>query len=102
MHREQPIVTESPDELKALLKHETNRQKRQRLHALYLFATASDDCFPKAELMWDGNMVYCRTRERTSALTSPAELICCALWCSQIAHVCPTPDNQALHPHDSI
>jgi putative transposase len=40
MHREQPIVTESPDELKALLKQQTNRQKRQRLHALYLFASA--------------------------------------------------------------
>ena len=40
MHREQPIVTESPDELKALLKQQTNRHKRQRLHALYLFASA--------------------------------------------------------------
>jgi transposase len=39
MHRERPIVTESPDELKALLKHEPDRQKRQRLHALYLFAS---------------------------------------------------------------
>jgi transposase len=39
MHRERPIVTESPDELKALLKLETHRQKRQRLHALYLFAS---------------------------------------------------------------
>ena len=39
MHRERPVVTESPDELKALLNHESQRQKRQRLHALYLFAT---------------------------------------------------------------
>jgi transposase len=40
MHRERPIVTESPDELKALLKQEPDRQKRQRLHALYLFASS--------------------------------------------------------------
>ena len=39
MHRERPLVTESPDELKALLNHETQRQKRLRLHALYLFAS---------------------------------------------------------------
>ena len=39
MHRERPLVTESPEELKALLNHETQRQQRQRLHALYLFAT---------------------------------------------------------------
>jgi transposase len=39
MHRDRPLVTESPDELKALLNHETQRQRRQRLHALYLFAT---------------------------------------------------------------
>lgn len=40
MHRERPIVTESPDDLKALLKHEPDRQKRQRLHAHYLFASS--------------------------------------------------------------
>ena len=39
MHREPPVVTESADELKALLNQETHRQKRQRLHALYLFAS---------------------------------------------------------------
>ena len=39
MHRERPLVTESPDELKVLLNHETQRQKHQRLHALYLFAS---------------------------------------------------------------
>ncbi len=39
MHRERPLVTESAEELKGLLKHETHRQKRQRLHALYLFAS---------------------------------------------------------------
>jgi transposase len=39
MHREQPVITESADELKAMLKQEPNRQKRQRLHALFLFAS---------------------------------------------------------------
>jgi transposase len=39
MHRERPVVTESADELKALLKQEPDRQKRQRLHALFLFAS---------------------------------------------------------------
>lgn len=39
MNRGQPLVTESADELKMLLKQESNRQKRQRLHALYLFAS---------------------------------------------------------------
>jgi transposase len=39
MHREQPVVTESADELKAMLKQQTDRQKRQRLHALFLFAS---------------------------------------------------------------
>jgi transposase len=39
MHRARPIVTESIDELKALLKQETHRLKHQRLHALYLFAS---------------------------------------------------------------
>jgi len=39
MHRDHPLVTESADELKALLNHEPHRQKRQRLHALYLFAS---------------------------------------------------------------
>jgi Homeodomain-like domain len=39
MHRERPVIRESPDELKALLKQETHRQKRQRLHALFLFAS---------------------------------------------------------------
>lgn len=39
MHRERPVISESPEELKALLKQETHRQKRQRLHALFLFAT---------------------------------------------------------------
>lgn len=39
MHREQPSITESADELKALLKQEPNRHKRQRLHALFLFAS---------------------------------------------------------------
>lgn len=39
MHREQPVVTESADELKAMLKQEPHRQKRQRLHALFLFAS---------------------------------------------------------------
>ena len=39
MHRERPVIVESPDELKALLKRETHRQKRQRLHALFLFAS---------------------------------------------------------------
>src|SRR5262245_57257849 len=39
MHRERPVVTESAEELKALLKQEPNRHKRQRLHALYLFAS---------------------------------------------------------------
>ena len=39
MHRERPVINESPDELKALLKHETHRHKRQRLHALFLFAS---------------------------------------------------------------
>jgi transposase len=39
MHRERPVVHESAEELKALLKQETHRQKRQRLHALYLFAS---------------------------------------------------------------
>lgn len=40
MHRDRPVVTESAEELKALLKQESNRHKRQRLHALYLFASA--------------------------------------------------------------
>jgi len=39
MHREQPLIAESADELKAMLKQEPNRQKRQRLHALFLFAS---------------------------------------------------------------
>ena len=39
MHRDRPVVTESAEELKAFLKHEANRHKRQRLHALYLFAS---------------------------------------------------------------
>lgn len=39
MHRDRPVVTESAEELKALLKQEPDRQKRQRLHALYLFAS---------------------------------------------------------------
>ena len=39
MHREQPVITESADELKAMLKQEPNRQKRQRLHTLFLFAS---------------------------------------------------------------
>ena len=39
MHRDQPVVTESAEELKALLKQEANRHKRQRLHALYLFTS---------------------------------------------------------------
>lgn len=39
MHRDRPVVTESAEELKALLKQESNRHKRQRLHALYLFAS---------------------------------------------------------------
>jgi hypothetical protein len=39
MYRERPVVTESADELKAMLKQEPDRQKRQRLHALFLFAS---------------------------------------------------------------
>jgi transposase len=39
MHREQPVITESADELKAMLKQEPHPQKRQRLHALFLFAS---------------------------------------------------------------
>jgi len=39
MHREQPLIAESADELKAMLKQEPNRQKRQRIHALFLFAS---------------------------------------------------------------
>lgn len=39
MHRDRPAVIESAEELKALLKQETHRQKRQRLHALFLFAS---------------------------------------------------------------
>jgi transposase len=39
MHREQPVIAESTEELKAMLKQEPNRQKRQRLHALFLFAS---------------------------------------------------------------
>lgn len=39
MNRGKPMVTQSADELKTLLKQETDRQKRQRLHALYLFAS---------------------------------------------------------------
>jgi len=40
MHRGKPVIQESVDELKALLKQETNRQKRQRLHTLFLFASS--------------------------------------------------------------
>jgi transposase len=39
MHRERPVIAESPDDLKAMLKQEPHRQKRQRLHALFLFAS---------------------------------------------------------------
>lgn len=39
MHRDRPVITESADELKRLLKAEPQRQKQQRLHALYLFAS---------------------------------------------------------------
>jgi transposase len=39
MQRDRPVVAESAEELKALLKHEPNRHKHQRLHALYLFAS---------------------------------------------------------------
>lgn len=39
MHRGQPVIAESADELKAMLKQEPDRQKRQRLHALFLFAS---------------------------------------------------------------
>jgi hypothetical protein len=39
MHRARPMVIESADELKELLKQERDRQKHQRLQALYLFAS---------------------------------------------------------------
>jgi transposase len=39
MHRDRPVVIESAEQLKVLLKQQPNRHKRQRLHALYLFAS---------------------------------------------------------------
>lgn len=39
VHRDRPEITQTGEELKELLKQETHPHKRQRLHALYLFAT---------------------------------------------------------------
>ena len=39
VHRDRPEITQTAEELKELLKQETHPHKRQRLHALYLFAT---------------------------------------------------------------
>ncbi|GIV96801.1 MAG: hypothetical protein KatS3mg057_1458 [Herpetosiphonaceae bacterium] len=39
MRKPVPVIQESADALKARLKHEPSRAKRQRLHALYLVAS---------------------------------------------------------------
>ena len=39
MHRERPIISESADELKVLLKQEADPRKQRRLHVLFLFAS---------------------------------------------------------------
>jgi putative transposase len=39
MNKARPVVRESPETLKVMLRHETDRRKKQRLHALYLIAS---------------------------------------------------------------
>ena len=51
MHRDRPVITETAEELKELLKQETHPHKRQRLHALYLFASAQASTRQQAALL---------------------------------------------------
>ena len=51
MHRDRPVITESAEELKELLKQQTHPYKRQRLHALYLFASGQATTRQQAALL---------------------------------------------------